>query len=176
MTGLPGAEPPDLAGLPAGTSVILCPLDGCDWKLVEPPRTAMSLADAAEALRHADPTALTIDEMVSSAVANRLLAEARGRERLLTEHFESHDLLDFLRTIHTLRTQLDAVATVPCPIHEGVRGFLIGFIRQPDFKHPATHDFTYDQVQALLRTLGEDDWEDGPRCLLDVLKSTEDQA
>lgn len=111
MTGLPGAEPPDLTGLPPGASVILCPVEGCDWKLVEPPHTNLSLADVAKVLSRADPTALTIDEIVSSAVGNHLLAEARSSEQVLTEHFQSHGLLDYLRTINTLRSQLGSAVT-----------------------------------------------------------------
>lgn len=128
MTGLPGAEPPDLTGLPPGTSVILCPIEGCDWKLVEPPRTNLTLADVAKVLSRADPTVLTIDEMVSSAVGNHLMAEARSSEQLLTEHFQSHDLLDFLRTIHALRTQLGDVVTEYGQImlgDDGCGGYLV---------------------------------------------------
>lgn len=101
----------DLPQLPAGTSVILCPLDDCDWMLVEPPPTSMSVAEVIEVLGHADPSACTVDEAVTSAVANKLMAETRHRERVLTEHFESHDLLDFLRTIHALRKLLDGAVT-----------------------------------------------------------------
>lgn len=62
------------------------------------------------------------------------------------------------------------VMTVDCPIHTGVDGFA------GDVGHPATHSFTYRQLEALLRTLARDDWEDGPRCLLDVLNAIGDQA
>jgi hypothetical protein len=102
----------DLPPLPAGSTAILCPLDDCDWMLVEPPRTSsMSTAEVAEVLSHADPTACTVDEVVTSAVANTLLAETKRREQVLTEHFESHGLLDFLRTIHALRAQLGEAVT-----------------------------------------------------------------
>lgn len=59
------------------------------------------------------------------------------------------------------------IMTVNCPIHTGV-GLVV-----PKPSHPATHSFSYEQVQALLYTLAADDWEDGPRCLLDVLAETE---
>jgi hypothetical protein len=101
----------DLPPLPAGSTVILCPLNDCDWMLAEPPVGVMSLTKVSEVLGHADPTSPTADAAVSSAVGNYLLAEARRKEQVLTEHFGSHGLLDFLRTISALQARLDGVVT-----------------------------------------------------------------
>jgi hypothetical protein len=59
---------------------------------------------------------------------------------------------------------------VKCPLHEGIDGHF------PDPSHPAGHSYTQEQVSALLWAMSSDDWEDGPRCLLDVLAAIGDDA
>lgn len=57
---------------------------------------------------------------------------------------------------------------VTCSIHTGAYG------RVPDPSHPAEHSFTMAEVGLMLWFLSAEDWEDGPRCLVDVLKSVEE--
>ncbi len=57
---------------------------------------------------------------------------------------------------------------IECPIHYGTPYGLV-----PNPTHPARHSFTYAQAQLLLSEFSTEDWEDGPRCLLDVLKEIE---
>jgi hypothetical protein len=57
---------------------------------------------------------------------------------------------------------------VKCPLHDGIHG------RVADPSHPAGHSYTQEQVHSLLWTLSAEDWEDGPRCLLDVLAEIEE--
>ncbi len=56
---------------------------------------------------------------------------------------------------------------VKCPLYDG--GGTFGCV--PDPNHPAGHTFTPEQAATLLRWMSAEDWEDGPRCLLDVLNS-----
>jgi hypothetical protein len=65
----------------------------------------------------------------------------------------------------------DPLVEIPCVIHTGTEHGLV-----PDPTHAPTHSFTREQVVALLSTLAADDWEDGPRCLLDVLATVEEPS
>lgn len=72
-----------------------CPVDGCEWLLN---------TDQSGGLR------IKIDDLSPGGINAGISASAmeRGREieRVLREHLESHDVLDFLRTIRRLSNDI----------------------------------------------------------------------
>lgn len=73
-----------------------CPVDGCDWKLNQ------DQSSKAERYEVRDLTPEGINEGISK-VAN---ARAKEMEAVLRDHLDSHDVLDFLRTIQRLNQDL----------------------------------------------------------------------
>lgn len=75
-----------------------CPVDDCEWKL----NTDQS---GGFRIQIKTPTPEGINEGISVAAMER----GKEIERVLREHLESHDVLDFLRTIHRLNNDLTQV-------------------------------------------------------------------
>jgi hypothetical protein len=95
----------DLPPAAPGTTGYLCPVDNCDWFHYEPPTPQpQSMDDVAAILNeHADPTSASLQDAVSSAAGNVLLGRARETEAVLRDHFATHPVEDWLRTINRLR-------------------------------------------------------------------------
>lgn len=97
----------DLPRATPGSTWHLCPVDDCDWSHCEPPTWEIGRIDSvehvAEVLSHADPGLREWNDVVSSAVANVTLANAKRMEGIVSEHFATHTEVDFLRTINRLR-------------------------------------------------------------------------
>jgi hypothetical protein len=80
-----------------GRSLLTCPVDGCEWELDhgimdKPGRYVMPI----------NPTPEDVTASINAAATKRAeLVEASVRE-----HAESHDVLDFLRTINRLQQDL----------------------------------------------------------------------
>lgn len=75
---------------------VLCPVDGCEWQL--------------ERTEPAQPPLLPLP---GSLVTQALLAEAARLEQTLRVHLESHDVVDFVRTINRLTQQVDRMERQP---------------------------------------------------------------
>ena len=73
-------------------SYLTCPVDGCDWRL--------SMAEVE--LRTA-PTSFTVDTRSLEIVARK---QAETIEGIIRQHAESHDVLDYLRTVQRLKMDL----------------------------------------------------------------------
>lgn len=78
----------------AGTYV-LCEVDGCDWRLNTDQQGEARWV-------FLGPTREDFDD----AARRYTLTHAAKVERLLREHLESHDVVDFMRTIKRLETDL----------------------------------------------------------------------
>lgn len=76
-----------------GRPFLTCPLNGCTWRL--------SMAEVELTTR---VTAWTLDARTMEIIARK---QAETTEGILREHAESHDVLDYLRTIQRLKTDLD---------------------------------------------------------------------
>lgn len=80
------------------TEIYECPVDGCEW-----------------ALRHDDMpgpgpyrvrTDAPIDQALNEAINESASANARWVDGKLRAHFESHDVLDWVRTVQRLNQDL----------------------------------------------------------------------
>jgi len=69
-----------------------CPVDGCDWRLRE-----SDVQFGPE--RGAGPT---LEDAINAVAAGR----AKARDAAIRAHLESHDVLDYLRTIRRLEQDL----------------------------------------------------------------------
>lgn len=76
-----------------------CPVDGCGWKL------GMDQPASHRRYFFKDLTPQGVSEGISAAAT----ASAKETERVLRDHLESHDVLDFVRTIHRLNNDLAQV-------------------------------------------------------------------
>lgn len=72
----------------------MCPVDGCAWKL------SMDQSFGRIAIDDLSP------EGITAGISRHAMERARETERVLREHLESHDVLDFLRTIKRLENDL----------------------------------------------------------------------
>jgi hypothetical protein len=79
-------------------TLLECPVDGCEW--------TMDPDAGAGPVQYTVRTDLPWNEAVSAAVAEVALRRAAEVERLVREHAESHDVLDYLRTIRRLEQDL----------------------------------------------------------------------
>lgn len=92
---------------PAGTVVRYCPVDGCPW--TSAPRNVDAVVEvqllplSLEGPLHQYPRTL-----VDAAVRDVLFKEVEEVEREVRDHLESHDVVDFVRTIQRLREDLEA--------------------------------------------------------------------
>lgn len=94
----------------AGTYLV-CDVDGCDWRLnTDQPGGARWVFYG--------PTREDFDD----AVHRYTLVHAEEVERTLREHLESHDVVDFMRTIKRLKTELAERHgdQLQAPVTEGV--------------------------------------------------------
>jgi hypothetical protein len=73
-------------------SFLTCPVDGCEWRL-----------SMAEVELRTMVTGFTLDRETMEIVARK---QAETTEGVIRQHAESHDVLDYLRTIQRLRTDL----------------------------------------------------------------------
>lgn len=97
----------------AGTTRYLCPLE-CGWHHDVPPP---SVDRAIELGAMADPAARDFQEAVSSVVRNASFAEVDRTETALREHLATHTTEQFVRTIQTLRAEVERLrrAAEPAP-------------------------------------------------------------
>lgn len=94
----------DLPAAAAGTTGYVCPVNNCDWYHYVPPVPPPLSADVAAILNeHADPSSASLQDAISSAAGNVLLGRARETEAVLRNHFATHPVEDWLRTINRLR-------------------------------------------------------------------------
>jgi hypothetical protein len=81
-----------------------CPLDGCGWTLdlaTVPPSTGMSVM----------PVGASPEDQLSVALKDAAVNLAKAVEAALRAHFDTHDVVDFLRTIQRLRDELAGCAS-----------------------------------------------------------------
>lgn len=75
----------------------LCPVDGCDWEfdplLLPPPRIEL-------------PADTRLADVLDTAITASAVESARATEKILRDHLETHDVVDFVRTIHRLQQEL----------------------------------------------------------------------
>lgn len=90
------------------TALYLCPVDGCAWQLDE-----LSLP----------PTRIAIGPDLDAALTANAKASTQAMEATLREHMETHDVVDFLRTIQRLNQDL-------AQGHSGIRPHV--YRSQPD--------------------------------------------
>ena len=97
----------------AGTTRYLCPLE-CGWHHDVP---TPSVYLAIELCALADPAARDFQEAVSSVVRNASFAEVDRTETALREHLATHTTEQFVRTIQTLRAEVERLrrAAEPAP-------------------------------------------------------------
>jgi len=97
----------------AGTTRYLCPLE-CGWHHDVPPPSTSRIAELGIV---ADPAARNIQEAISSAAHQALLAEGRQTETALREHLVTHTPEEFARVIHDLRAEVARLkrAAEPAP-------------------------------------------------------------
>lgn len=78
--------------------LVVCPVDGCDWQLDLP-----DMPSRMESVREAARVTASLDD----AVRKHVLTSAQATEEVIREHLETHDVIDFVRTIHRLRQQAE---------------------------------------------------------------------
>lgn len=88
--------PPVNRRLTAGVEMFVCPVIGCDWRKTV---AEVELAVAHVPIRGRGPT-------LNDAIGEALVARAKATDAILREHLESHDVIDFVRTIRDLEQQV----------------------------------------------------------------------
>lgn len=99
----------------AGTTRYLCPLE-CGWHHDVPPPTVERVVELAPA---ADLAGLTPGEAINAMATEAYLREAELTETALRGHLATHTTEQFVRTIQTLRAEV-----------ERLRGALLATIRE----------------------------------------------
>lgn len=89
-------------GVPYGVYLV-CPLEQCDWKL----RVDDSVSPVRYVVREWTP------EGISAAVNEVAQKRAQDQEDAIRQHLATHDPLDYLRTIASLRQRLGQYEQVP---------------------------------------------------------------
>lgn len=103
----------------------LCPVDGCPQphadlvaKILNTPIAKIKIS--MDAIRIGGPGG-ALNDAITAGITER----ARAAEAVLRRHAESHDVLDYLRTIHRLNCELD-----------GRRAGIRPHMTRPDGPHP----------------------------------------
>lgn len=78
-----------------GRSLAPCPVDGCDFDL------AVASANAA-----ADPIRIRVGQPLGDAIDESARENAAAREAALRTHLETHDVMDWMRTVRRLEQEL----------------------------------------------------------------------
>lgn len=87
---------------PYGTYLV-CPLEECDWKL----RTDLGALPVRYVVADLTP------EGISAAISQVARKRAEMTEEVIRQHLGTHDPIDYLRTIVTLRQRLGQYEPVP---------------------------------------------------------------
>src|SRR5262245_42351331 len=96
---------------PAGTFVWNCPLGTCEWAYAQPPPGTVTAETPSAPVGYA----ATLDEAISQGVFATMTDWLSGADKVLEAHLETHSLLEWVREVTDLRSDLNhllAAATV----------------------------------------------------------------
>jgi hypothetical protein len=88
---VPGVRPPR-----DGYEMFTCPVGDCEWRKTV---AEVEIATAHVPIKGSGPA-------LSDAIHASLVGRAKATEQILRDHLESHDVIDFLRTIRDLEQQV----------------------------------------------------------------------